>query len=73
METSMVIGCDWSILPLLLATNIYKNKNNENINNSQTLLYRHQLNTDTPSLQTVVIVPGESTYNLFNPLNTDTH
>ena len=65
METSTVIGCDWSILPLLLATNIYKNKNNENINNSQTLLYRHQLNTDTPSLQTVVIVPGESTYNLL--------
>ena len=30
METSTVIGCDWSILPLLLATNIYKNKNNEN-------------------------------------------
>lgn len=73
METSTVIGCDWSILPLLLATNIYKNKNNENINNSQTLLYRHQLNTDMPSLQTVVIVPGESTYNLFNALNTDTH
>ena len=30
METSTVIGCDWSILPPLLATNIYKNKNNEN-------------------------------------------
>ena len=30
METSTVIGCDWSILPLLLATNIYKNKNDEN-------------------------------------------
>ena len=30
METSTVIGCDWSILPLLLATSIYKNKNSEN-------------------------------------------
>ena len=65
METSTVIGCDWSILPLLLATSIYKNKNSENT--------VKPCFTDMPSLQTVVIVPGESAYNLFNPLNTDTH
>ena len=71
VETSTVIGCDWSILPLLLATNIYKNKNNENT--VKLCFTDTNFNTDTPSFQTVVIVPGESTYNLFNPLNTDTH
>ena len=45
---------------------------------SQTLLYRHPLNTNTPSFQTVFIVPGETPCNSLNsahlirtPINAD--